>query len=123
MTRRPLSIRDLARSLALVLLVVTGGAGTQVPTAAAGADARGETDSLQQAVPPAAVASTAARVILDRVRPAMIQIKGFFGTNTAEAFHGSGFAVAARGVFLTNWHVVSEAVLYPVIYVVVFVWN
>lgn len=113
MTRRPLSIHGLARSLALVLLVVTGGAGTQVPTAAAGADARGETDSLQQAVPPAAVASTAARVILDRVRPAMIQIKGFFGTNTAEAFHGSGFAVAARGVFLTNWHVVSEAVLYP----------
>src|SRR5262249_1712085 len=113
MTRRPLSLHGLARSLALVLLVVTGGAGAQLRMAAAAADARGETDSLPRAVPPAAVASTAARVILDRVRPAMIQIKGFFGTNTAEAFHGSGFAVAARGVFLTNWHVVSEAVLYP----------
>ena len=106
-------LHGLARSLALVLLVVTCGAGAHARIAAAAADARGETDSLQQAVPPAAVASTAARVILDRVRPAMIQIKGFFGTNTAEAFHGSGFAVAQRGVFLTNWHVVSEAVLYP----------
>jgi serine protease Do len=113
MTRRLLPLHGLARSLALVLLVVTCGAGAHVRIAAAAADARGETDSLQQAVPPAAVASTAARVILDRVRPAMIQIKGFFGTNTAEAFHGSGFAVAPRGVFLTNWHVVSEAVLYP----------
>ena len=64
-------------------------------------------------VPPPAAASTAARAILDRVRPAMIQIKGFFGTNTAEAFRGSAFAVARGGVFVTNWHVVSEAVLYP----------
>jgi serine protease Do len=43
----------------------------------------------------------------------MIQIKGFFGGNTAEAFHGSGFAVAPGGLFVTNWHVVSEAVLHP----------
>ena len=113
MTRSHLSLLGLARALALLLLLVTYGTGAPDPLPAAAADARGETDSLQQAVPPAAVASTAARVILDRVRPAMIQIKGFFGTNTAEAFHGSGFAVAARGVFLTNWHVVSEAVLYP----------
>lgn len=64
-------------------------------------------------MPPAAAASTTARGILDRVRPAMIQIKGYFGTNTAEAFHGSGFAVAPGGLFITNWHVVSEVVLYP----------
>jgi S1-C subfamily serine protease len=51
--------------------------------------------------------------VLDRVRPAVIQIKGFFGTNTSQAFHGTGFAVAPGGVFLTNWHVVSDAVLYP----------
>jgi S1-C subfamily serine protease len=67
----------------------------------------------QQAVPPAAAASTAARAILDRARPSVIQIKGFFGTNTAEAFHGTGFAVARGGVFITNWHVVSDAVLHP----------
>ncbi len=83
------------------------GAGPDVP------DTGGEAEALRQAVPPAAAASTTARGILDRVRPAMIQIKGFFGTNTAEAFHGSGFAVARGGVFITNWHVVSDAVLYP----------
>jgi len=58
-------------------------------------------------------ASTTAHGILERTGPAMIQIKGFFGANTAEAFHGSGFAVAPGGVFITNWHVVSDAVLYP----------
>jgi serine protease Do len=67
----------------------------------------------QQPVPPLAAASSAARQVLDRVRPAIIQIKGFFGTNTSEAFHGTGFAVARGGVFVTNWHVVSDAVLYP----------
>jgi hypothetical protein len=43
----------------------------------------------------------------------VIQIKGYFGDNTAEAFHGSGFAVARGGLFITNWHVVSDVVLYP----------
>ena len=67
----------------------------------------------QQPVPPVTVASSAARQVLDRVRPAIIQIKGFFGTNTSEAFHGTGFAAARGGIFVTNWHVVSDAVLYP----------
>ena len=75
-------------------------------------DAQGAAEA-QPAVPPATAASTAARQILDRARPAVIQIKGFFGANTAEAFHGTGFAVAPDGVFMTNWHVVSDAVLYP----------
>jgi serine protease Do len=98
--------RAVARGIALVLLGVTCGAAQSRHPA-------GESDALSQTVPSAATASTAARVILDRVRPSVIQIKGFFGTNTAEAFHGSGFAVAGRGVFITNWHVVSEVVLYP----------
>lgn len=51
--------------------------------------------------------------ILARVRPAVIQIKGFFGSNTAQAFHGTGFAVAAEGVFMTNYHVVAQKVQYP----------
>jgi len=64
-------------------------------------------------VPPLTAASTAARQVLDRVRPSVIQIRGFFGGNTSEAFHGTGFAVAQGGVFMTNWHVISDAVLYP----------
>lgn len=54
-----------------------------------------------------------ARDVLARVRPAVIQIKGFFGANTAQAFHGTGFAVAEGGVFMTNYHVVAQQVQYP----------
>jgi S1-C subfamily serine protease len=98
--------RAVVRGIAVLLLGVTcGAAQTRLPT--------DETDALSQPVPSAASASITARLILARVRPSVIQIKGFFGTNTAEAFHGSGFAVARGGVFITNWHVVSEAVLYP----------
>jgi len=68
------------------------------------------------AVPSPAVTpatSENARDVLSRVRPAVIQIRGFFGSNTAQAFHGSGFAVAADGVFMTNYHVVAQKVQYP----------
>ena len=54
-----------------------------------------------------------ARDVLTRVRPAIVQIKGFFGANTAQAFHGTGFAVAPGGVLLTNYHVVAEQVQFP----------
>lgn len=54
-----------------------------------------------------------ARDTLMRVRPAVIQIKGFFGSNTAQAFHGTGFAVAPDGVFMTNYHVVAQQVQFP----------
>jgi hypothetical protein len=57
--------------------------------------------------------SQTARDVLALVRPAVIQIKGFFGSNTAQAFHGTGFAVAAGGVFITNYHVVAELVQHP----------
>jgi S1-C subfamily serine protease len=53
------------------------------------------------------------RDLLARVRPAVVQIKGFFGANTAQAFHGTGFAVAPDGVLMTNYHVVAQQVLYP----------
>jgi serine protease Do len=57
--------------------------------------------------------SESARSVLDRARPSIVQIKGFFGSNTAQAFHGTGFAVAPGGILLTNYHVVAEHVLYP----------
>lgn len=60
-----------------------------------------------------AVVSEGARSVLERVRPSLVQIKGFYGNNTAQAFHGTGFAVAANGLLLTNYHVVAEQVLYP----------
>ena len=63
--------------------------------------------------PVAPATSENARDVLTRVRPAVIQIKGFFGANTAQAFHGTGFAVAAGGVFMTNYHVVAQQVQFP----------
>lgn len=62
---------------------------------------------------PERATSASARDVLTLVRPAIIQIKGFFGANTAQAFHGTGFAVADGGVFMTNYHVVAEQVQYP----------
>ena len=41
--------------------------------------------------------SESARDALARARPSVAQIKGFFGSNTAQAFHGTGFAVAPGG--------------------------
>ena len=66
--------------------------------------------------PPTAVlpaASETARNVLARVQLSVVQIKGFFGSNSAQAFHGTGFAVRPGGVFVTNYHVVSEKVQYP----------
>ena len=67
--------------------------------------APGTSPPAQQNQPVAPATSENARDVLTRVRPAVIQIKGFFGGNTAQAFHGTGFAVAEGGVFMTNYHV------------------
>lgn len=71
-------------------------------------------------VPPSSVPTPAssenARDVLARVRPSVIQIKGFFGSNSAQAFHGTGFAVTADGLFMTNYHVVSQHVQHPTRY-------
>src|SRR5262249_46057973 len=58
-------------------------------------------------------ASQSAREVLAQVRPAVIQIKSFFGSNTAQTSHGTGFAVKDGGVFITNYHVVADRVQYP----------
>lgn len=57
--------------------------------------------------------SDAARVRLERARDAVVQIRGFFRDSQSEAFHGSAFAARNDGLFVTNYHVVSEAVLFP----------
>jgi serine protease Do len=57
--------------------------------------------------------SNAARIRLEQARDSVVQIRGFYGDARSSAFHGSGFAVSAEGLIVTNYHVVSEAVLYP----------
>ena len=62
---------------------------------------------------PMPATSQGAREVLAQVRPAVIQIKSFFGSNTAQASHGTGFAVREGGIFVTNYHVVAEKVQHP----------
>jgi S1-C subfamily serine protease len=57
--------------------------------------------------------SAAARRMLDRVRASVVRIRGFYGANRAEAFHGTAFAVAPHGTLLTNYHVIARAALSP----------
>jgi len=57
--------------------------------------------------------SAAARRMLDRVRGSVVRVRGFYGANRAEAFHGTAFAVAPGGVLLTNYHVIARAALAP----------
>lgn len=57
--------------------------------------------------------SDTARVRLDAARDSIVQIRGFYRDASTSAFHGSGFAVGGDGFIVTNYHVVSEAVLYP----------
>ncbi|MGH8130416.1 MAG: S1C family serine protease [Steroidobacteraceae bacterium] len=54
-----------------------------------------------------------AKIRLDAARDAVVQIRGFFDGSESSAFHGSGFAVDDGRRIVTNYHVVSQAVLYP----------
>lgn len=69
----------------------------------------------QSALPnkPSTSNANEAQQVLERARPAIVQIKGFFGTNTVPAFHGTGFAVAEKGISITNYHVVAQRVHDP----------
>lgn len=60
--------------------------------------------------------SAAARRMLDRVRTSVVRIRGFYGGNQAEAFHGTAFAVAPGGILVTNYHVIARAALSPEAY-------
>lgn len=73
---------SIARVVAMLVLGAACAASAgRAPTGGSGVpDTRDDPEALRRAVPPAAAASTAARGILDRARPAMIQVKGFFGT-------------------------------------------
>jgi serine protease Do len=67
----------------------------------------------QDRLPVASSATETARSTLDRARPSVIQINGFSASNSAPSSHGTGFAVATGGYFITNYHVVSEHVQDP----------
>jgi serine protease Do len=117
---RPIVLARLAICLACFTggLAVAATAVPEVPAAAvvpptaeqaveAGAGDVEEPDLAEQQL------SNAARVRLDRARASIVQIRGFFGDAGTSTFHGSGFAVNSDGMIVTNYHVVSAAVLHP----------
>lgn len=57
--------------------------------------------------------SNAARERMDRARDSVVLVRGYFGGAGTSAFHGTGFAVGEDGFIVTNYHVVSEAVMHP----------
>ena len=96
----------IVHAAAIMLLIATAGAGSvyaQTRAKEAPAIVAPDIANLPESV----------RDVLARVRPSIIQIKGFFGSNTANNFHGTGFAVAPGGVFMTNYHVVAQQIMYP----------
>ena len=54
-----------------------------------------------------------AKDVLARVRPSVIQVEGLYDQNSAPSFHGTGFAVAKAGLFVTSYHVVAPQVRHP----------
>ena len=88
-------------------------AGKAAPDKAAGKPVGKANPAEPDLVLPAGALSESARDVLARTRPSVVQIKGFFGANSAQAFHGTGFAVGPGGLLLTNYHVVAELVAYP----------
>ncbi|MSQ19745.1 MAG: serine protease [Betaproteobacteria bacterium] len=99
-----LSVIEMLRAMTMfACLLIAGSASPQVPAKA----------SPQPVIVDASNLSESVRDVLARVRPSIVQIKGFFGSNTANNFHGTGFAVAPGGVFMTNYHVVAELIMHP----------
>lgn len=98
-----------ARLWAIALLAQSLGGAAAATTTAPDPPPNGQ--SVPLAREPAA--SPSARDVLSRVSPAIVQIQGFVSANTAHAFHGTAFAVAAGGRFMTNYHVVAPHVRNP----------
>lgn len=82
-----------------------GDAGTEPPVA--------DPDAIEEPEIDLGPVSAAGQRMLDRVRGSVVRVRGFYGTNRSEAFHGSAFAVATGGILLTNYHVIARAALNP----------
>ena len=110
-------IGSVRRSRATLLILLSGIAfGALALEAPPAADLPAEPGALPAVVEPDLAEqqlSQAARNRLDRARDSIVQIRGFLANSATRAFHGSGFAAGGDGLIVTNYHVVSEAVLHP----------
>ena len=61
----------------------------------------------------AAPVSLSARKVYEQARPSLVQIRTVLKGQASQTSVGSGFFVTADGLILSNFHVVSEAVLKP----------
>ncbi len=108
-------IERMARRRRVSTLLIASNVMTGVVSALAQPAAQSIPAALANPPMPAS-ATDSARSILDRTRPSVIQVNGFVSTSTAPTFHGTGFAAAPGGYFVTNYHVVADHVQDPAKY-------
>lgn len=58
-------------------------------------------------------ASSPGQAVYQKVEPMVFKVKTAISADSPKASYGTGFAVAAEGLLITNYHVVSDAVLQP----------
>ncbi len=87
---------------------VTATIGAQ-PAPAASAAASASPPLAAEPAPP----SGPGQRIYERVRPLLLQVRTLLKTQDSQSSVGSGFVVAASGLLITNYHVVSQYALQP----------
>jgi hypothetical protein len=100
--------RRLARLVAPIALAVLAGAATMALAQPAGEAAMPAPETAAAPAP-----SLSARKVYERSRSQLVQIRTVLKGRASQTSVGSGFFVSREGHIVTNFHVVSQAVLRP----------
>ena len=96
-----------------LLLSGTAGAQAQAGRPAAPSGPASAATSAAEAAPAAPPVSLSARKVYEQARSQLVQIRTVLKGQASQTSVGSGFFVSEQGHLVTNFHVVSEAVLKP----------
>ena len=96
-----------------LLLSGMAGAQAQVGRPAAPSGPASAATSAAEAAPAAPPVSLSARKVYEQARSQLVQIRTVLKGQASQTSVGSGFFVSEQGHLVTNFHVVSEAVLKP----------
>jgi len=114
MSMRRGSLARGAFAASLMLFAVLAGAAPRPAPANAGAAPPPESATpAASAAAAAAPVSLSARKVYEQARPSLVQIRTVLKGQASQTSVGSGFFVTPEGLILSNFHVVSEAVLKP----------
>ena len=103
--------KPFAHRVGLILLVFAPLIAIAQP-AARGPDSAASASNPAEAAPPPPV-SLSARKVYEQARSQLVQIRTVLKGQASQTSVGSGFFVSEQGHLVTNFHVVSEAVLKP----------